>query len=401
MDATSLARPAIAIVVKVLAYNSAARGTGQFVRGLKIANTITAAFDDGRCTLLVGSNFLPRRCPARTTIVRLPEITKTLDGQPECSTLDVDLAFEIRQTTIQRVVEQFRPDVFLVDSRPLGLSGELRHTLEAIKARRDCENVLILRDIVDEPALVTERWRRESVYEAIDALYDKVVILGEEAIYNAAEQYGLTRFGDKVRYLGYLGDGSGEVVSRAQRRYGVDTRKSVLVTVGGGYDGDRLIRPVCRYLESLADTPSDIAFKIVLGRNSPLHRTALIDDYPRITRDAEIFDYVENLDALMAEAELVITMCGYNTLTESLAHRKKVIAVPRSHSGREQIIRAEAVASVYDGIWVLPEHRLTTEAIDRALREGLAAPPPRVQIDMSGNTRLVELLKDVVEYAHH
>lgn len=388
--------------MKVLAYNSAARGTGQFVRGLKLADTIVSAFGEARCTLLVGSNYFSRRCPENTTIVRLPEITKTLDGRTECRTLDVNRAFEIRQATIRSVLSEFRPDVFLVDSRPLGLNGELLHSLEAIRARGECKSMLILRDIVDEPASVKARWRDESVYEAIEALYDKIVILGEEAIYNAADMYGLTSFGKKVIYVGYLGDRVTQDADQSVRHHGSsDSVNSVLVTVGGGYDGDRLIRSVCCYIESIADAQRHICFKIVLGGNSPLLKSALLADYPRITRDAEIIAYLDHLAALIAEADLVVTMCGYNTLTEALAHRKKLIAVPRSHSGSEQIIRAEAVARAYDGIWVLPEDKLSTEAIGQALRSGLAAPPPRVKIEMSGNARLVELLKNEVQHARH
>jgi predicted glycosyltransferase len=385
--------------VKVLAYNSAARGTGQFVRSLKLAATIVSAFSDARCTLLVGSNYFPRQCPSNTTIVRLPEITKTLNGRAVCRTLNVERAFEIRQATIRSVISEFQPDVFLVDSRPLGLNGELLHSLQAIRVRGECKIMLILRDIVDEPALVKARWRDESVYEAIENLYDKVIFLGEESIYNAAEMYGLTSFGNKVIYVGYLGDRVTYVAGQRPPRHGSEAMSSVLVTVGGGYDGDRLVRALCCYIESIADAQRHISFKIVLGCNSPLSRKTLIAEYPRITRDAEIIASLDDLTALTVESDLVITMCGYNTLTEALAHRKKVIAVPRSHSGAEQTIRAEAVARAYDGIWVLPEDKLSIDAIGQALRSGLAAPPPRLKIEMSGNARLVALLGNEVQHA--
>ncbi len=387
--------------MKVLAYNSAARGTGQFVRGLKLAATIVSAFGDAQCTLLVGSNYFPRQCPANTTIIRMPEITKTLNGRAVCRSLNVERAFEIRQATIRSVISEFRPDVFLVDSRPLGLNGELVHALQEIRARGECKIMLILRDIVDQPALVKARWRDESVYEAIENLYDKVIFLGEESIYNAAEMYGLTSFGNKVIYVGYLGNHVTHVADQRRRHDGPDAMSSVLVTVGGGYDGDLLVRALCCYIESIADAERHISFKIVLGCNSPLCRKTLVAEYPRITRDAEIIASLDDLTALIAEADLVITMCGYNTLTEVLAHRKKLIAVPRSHSGCEQIIRAEAVARAYDGIWVLPERKLSTETIGQALRLGLAAPPPRREFEMSGNARLVELLSNEVQNARH
>ena len=61
---------------------------------------------------------------------------------------------------LRSAVESFRPDVMLVDHMPHGAMGELVPTLEAL---RDTPTVVVLglRDILDAPAVVRERWRLE------------------------------------------------------------------------------------------------------------------------------------------------------------------------------------------------------------------------------------------------
>lgn len=312
----------------------------------------------------------------------------------ECSSLDVQQALEIRRTTIQRVFEEFCPDVFLVDSRPIGLDGEVLPVLESIRIRRNCRTFLILRDIVDEPEYVKKRWQEDSIYDAIETLYDKVAILGDKSIYPAADHYGLTSFGDKVVYLGYLGDQYSNAPQPIERSGAAGSKYSVLVTVGGGYDGYGLVRSVCEFIQGVSHTSSELSFKIVLGSNSPVRREHLEVAFPLICCRTEIANSVVDLNADLDSADLVVAMCGYNTVTEILEKRKKLIAVPRSHSGREQIIRAEAISKVYDGIWVMPEAMLTPRAIGSVVNEALSAPPPRVEVKMAGNERLIQMLRD-------
>ena len=45
-------------------------------------------------------------------------------------------------------------------------------------------------------------------------------------------------------------------------------------------------------------------------------------------------------------ANLVVSMCGYNTITEVLQKGKKAIVIPRVKPGQEQLIRAQSMAKV-------------------------------------------------------
>ena len=57
--------------------------------------------------------------------------------------------------------------MFLVDKEPLGLRGEVRSTLEMLKAR-GTRCILGLRDVMDEPASLVDEWHRKMVFPALE-----------------------------------------------------------------------------------------------------------------------------------------------------------------------------------------------------------------------------------------
>jgi predicted glycosyltransferase len=394
--------------VKVLTYNSSARGSGQFVRSLKIAEVVAASFRDARCVILAGNSRVERAVPARTTIVELPEIRKSTDGNyllrptnrggstPPSGNLAE--AFAERARIIQSTIDEFEPDVFLVDSRPAGLNDELRETLGRLSSTPRCRTVLMLRDIVDDPALVNRRWQEQGTYRLIDEAYDRVVIFGEEKIFDAIDAYELSTLRAKVSYLGYLGSpGSRDPDRETGQNAGVSER--VLVTVGGGFDGGGIIETVCDYIRRESAGGGRLRFTVVLGGNSTLAAAGLFERHPGISRNTEILGHVRSLDRLIAEADVVVSMGGYNTIVELMQRGKKIIAIPRSHSGAEQGLRISLLSGVYDGMWGLPERELTAEGLERSVRIALGSHCPRRPLEANGATNLAEFLSREVRLA--
>jgi predicted glycosyltransferase len=297
---------------------------------------------------------------------------------------------------IESTVEQFKPDVFLVDTRPKGLNGELLGILDRrVTMGPQCRTVLMLRDIVDDPLLVVQRWLGDGTYTMIDEVYDNVIILGNKSVFDAVERYQLTRFRDKTFHLGYLGDSRTDAANRDQ---GMSSARPdrILVTVGGGFDGGGIIDTVCQYVGDRDRKNQHIEFTIVLGTHSPLTAAELRGRYSDIAHHAVILRHVNNLGKLIAEASLVVSMCGYNTLIELIERGKKIIAIPRGHSGREQTTRADVLKNVYDGMWVISENNLTAETLGRMVDVVLAAPPPTVRVKMEGAANLIRFLSDEV-----
>jgi predicted glycosyltransferase len=57
----------------------------------------------------------------------------------------------------------------------------------------------------------------------------------------------------------------------------------------------------------------------------------------------EVLEHVPDLTALMAGADLLVTMTGYNSVNEALAMGCPIVTVPRLGPSAEQRLRAEAL----------------------------------------------------------
>ena len=73
----------------------------------------------------------------------------------------------MRASIMRHTAAIFDPDLFIVDKEPLGLRGEVRPTLELMRAR-GVPSVLGLRDIMDEPGQLEEEWQRKHVMPALE-----------------------------------------------------------------------------------------------------------------------------------------------------------------------------------------------------------------------------------------
>jgi predicted glycosyltransferase len=139
-----------------------------------------------------------------------------------------------------------------------------------------------------------------------------------------------------------------------------------------------------------------LAFTIVLGANCPLTAAQIRQHVKSADSHVEVVTYVSDLTSSIAEADLVISMCGYNTMFELIEAQKKIIAVPRGHSGYEQTLRARLLSGIYDGLWVIPQNEFSPKKLAIAIADALEAPPPQVRIPMNGASNLIAHLVSLV-----
>ena len=55
----------------------------------------------------------------------------------------------------------------------------------------------------------------------------------------------------------------------------------------------------------------------------------------------QIRPFIKNIEKRMAQADLVVTMGGYNTLCEILSLKKPALVIPRDKPRQEQLLRAQ------------------------------------------------------------
>jgi predicted glycosyltransferase len=326
---------------RVLIYSHDTFGLGHLRRCRTIAHALVERHKDMSVLILSGSPIIGSfDFRSRVDFVRIPGVIKLRDGQYTSLNLPMDIeeTLKIRAEIIQHTARVFDPDIFIVDKEPLGLRGEALETMKMLKSR-GTRLVLGLRDVMDEPSALAPEWERKNVMPALKNLYDQIWVYGLPQFCDPLEGITLPeKVRRKVVYTGYLPRFSAEAPPEHQLPE-ITQRPFLLVTPGGGGDGEGLIEWVLSAYESSEMLPYPAL--IVLGpfmqkerRSEFLHRVAKLPRVEAITFDAHMEHLVQN-------AVGVLAMGGYNTFCEILSLDKRAIIVPRKRPRMEQYIRAD------------------------------------------------------------
>jgi len=325
---------------RVLIYSHDTFGLGHLRRSRAIANAIVEERADTSVVIISGSPVIGNfEFGSGVDYIRVPGVTKLPDGDYRCLNLNVSLdeAVGLREALILQAVKSFRPDVFIVDKEPTGFRGEVMPALDYLQGR-GTRLVLGVRDVMDEPALLVPEWDRKGAREALIRYYGEIWVYGLEDVYRPLAALGLPpEVERRITYTGYL---RREVPSTSSlTRYPKITKQPfVLVTAGGGGDGEDLIDWVISAYENDAELPMPAL--IVFGPfvNRDLRRSFMerIAKHPKL--DALSFD--TKIEHLMQKAAAIVAMGGYNTFCEILSFDKRALIVPRTRPRLEQYIRA-------------------------------------------------------------
>ncbi|WP_415717503.1 glycosyltransferase family protein [Roseibium sp.] len=327
---------------KILVYSHDSFGLGHLRRCRAIAQSLVGDFSELSVLILSGSPIIGSfEFRARVDFVRIPGVIKLRNGEytPLSLHINIDHTLAIRSSIIEHTAKVFEPDIFIVDKEPLGLRGEVLGTLEALKAT-DTRLVLGLRDVMDDPDLLSEEWDRKNVYPALKDLYDEIWVYGPEDICDPLEGIDLPKgVAEKLSYTGYLRRELPGSVQDQPPPTPFGEEPYILVTPGGGGDGVEMVDWVMRAYEA-RKKPLFPAL-IVLGPFMPAAAAAQFSERAEHLRDVEIIRFTPQIEPYLAAATAIVGMGGYNTFCEILSFDKPTLMVPRVVPRREQAIRAE------------------------------------------------------------
>ncbi|MFQ6005293.1 MAG: glycosyltransferase family protein [Woeseia sp.] len=325
--------------LRVLLYSHDSWGLGHLRRSLAIAGAITARFCDANVLIVTGSPCATQfELPDRCDVLKLPAVSKDVRGQYIPRTLSgcVSRTIELRSRLILESYHSFDPHIVIVDHQLTGLLGE---ALGMLREARSQGKTLIygMRDVLDAPKVVATAWGSHEHQWALAHAYDRICVYGTPEVFDPRTQYTMLEpFRHKIEFTGYIA----APLNMTRRRPVPSLRKKVLVTMGGGEDGQQRVDT---YIRALKGRSADWDSHIVTGPlmdpskvrhyKHEIHRLGLADRV-RINR------FCAYLPRLLQESDAVVSMAGYNSCAETMQSRVPAILMPRLQPRKEQLIRA-------------------------------------------------------------
>jgi len=360
----------------LLLYAQDDKGLGHVTRTLTIAQHILARHPNCIAYIATKSPLAGFTLPERCDYIKLPNLLPPPPGAGKW-TVDQEEAAKrhfrrIRGQILRDAALGLAPDLVLVDHEPLGSKGEFRDGLFALKAERPATRFVCgLRDIQDDAVRVRALWQEVGVYDTLEKLYDGIAVYGSRKLYDVAEAYAIPpSVQSKLHYCGYIVRDPPAIDAGALRqRHGLpDNGPLVLAIVGSGSDGYPVLEAARAAVELLQAKFPGLHAILVTGPFMPADKQAKLQ--ARATATCRVMSRADNFE-LMAAADAVVSMGGYNRVWEALVQARPLVIVPRAtHRKVEQRIRAETLAARGLARWVHPKE-LTGERLAEAMEWAL------------------------------
>lgn len=391
---------------RVMIYCQDSLGLGHLRRNVNIAECISRLDPSTSFLFVADSPIAPFfTLPENSDFLKLPTVVKVGRGDWEVRGLPLlgaDRVLDMRAELIRDVALDFEPDVLLVDHMPHGARGELVPALEALREHRpSCRHFLGLRDILGSPEDIVPSWREFGAIELLRDLYDGVLVYGMRELYDLGTAYGLPQdVKDKLHYCGYVVTHAGSpgaetgTTDRLARKFDTPRPQTALVMGGGGSDAHAFMDAM---LEAIRLLGNGIPFNtyVITGPFMPASERQKLRERAR-GLPVVVRRFREDTTQLLQEADVVVSMAGYNTTCEILRYAQRAIVIPRTGPSAEQTLRT-GILHDRGLLHQIHPSELSAEILGEVILAQLARPGRRgwtEELDLSGSRNAARLLLD-------
>lgn len=325
--------------MRFLLYSHDSWGLGHLRRTLAIAGALTSRFDRANVLIITGSPCATQfDLPLNCDVLKLPSISKDAEGNYVPRSLDSDIkdTIQLRSRLILEAYRAFQPHLILVDHQLTGLRSEALDMLREARASGR-KTVYGMRDVLDTPEAVRREWDSHDCHWALKHGYDRICVYGSPEVFDPRRHYPMLASRRCItEFSGYVV----APVGAATRPPVTSLRPTVLVTLGGGQDGEQRLET---YLAALAIRPATWDSHIIAG---PLMDRQRVRHYKcqvpgmGLAERVRISRFHSNIPRLLQGADAVVAMAGYNSCAEILQSGVPAVFLPRTFPRKEQLIRA-------------------------------------------------------------
>ena len=391
---------------RLLFYSHDTFGLGHFRRSLTIASHLRRHLPEASILIMTGLEAAyVFETPPGIDFVKLPAVKKV--GPDTYRSRHLHISFNrvrrLRENLIRAVAKSFNPHMLVVDNVPRGVDGELLPTLDFLRARRpQTKIVLTLRDVLDVPEEIVPQWREWDVYSLLERCYDEIWVAGSKDLFDPTRLYEFpATVAGKTQFCGYIVQrASREAAAAIGQELHLNGEPLSVVSAGGGGDGFALLKAYADAVGKLGR--EGVKSVVCLGPDMPPQqrnelKKRLLPQSDRVL----LFDFRPDLVSFLPLASVTVSMAGYNTVAEVLAHEKPAVVVPRVYPRREQWLRAHALEERGLLRTVDPEN-LSPAALIDAMSAGLTSgAPPMPPIDFGGLQRITGRAQHLLGVAGH
>lgn len=252
-------------------------------------------------------------------------------------------------------------DVFLI-SHWRCMAGELSGLIPILK-RSNVKIGMVLRDIIGQPRLEPELVSsfKDGLLNILDNMIDGVAVLGDDSVHSMADEFSVLKEYKRLFYCGYMPP----VASLNETETATNKPSDLFCFVGGGWDGDHVLRTAMSLSVSLANKLTSFNSSIITGPFCKAGTQLNLYKERNQSRGVVLSAYESNWRNAVSSNSIIVCMGGYNTLTEVLYYGAKAICIPRNMVGldEEQYIRSRKFESI-SNITTIEQSELTHDLLE-------------------------------------
>lgn len=386
---------------RIMFYCQHILGMGHLVRSTAIVEALAQDFE----ILFVLGGVIPKdfSVQQKVQILQLPPISSNSNlthlqaNDPDRS---LDHVKALRRQILLSTFEAYKPDILVTELFPFGrkqFSFELLPLLESAHRQNRRGRTMVvcsLRDILvlrkDQPEY------EERVCQLVNRFYDLILVHGDPNHQQLHETFRIaSELLCPVRYTGYVVKKTSSELAASVPPQKQNAVQTVVVSNGGGQPvSGHLLLESCLRAAEILQSVRPFHFHIFAGPFMEEETFQRLQHLASGIHSATFSRYTPNLAACLKQADLSISMAGYNTIMDVLSTGVRALVSPFIGGGDlEQTIRAQKMAQ--KGVLnILTPEQLDPPQLAEAILTALDREPIRVAFNDQGAKNTNHILRE-------